>query len=46
MEITVSQVNGIIKIQERKNGILYKRMYIDYTKKECIADFKDYIKNV
>ena len=46
MEIYISQINGIIRIEQRINNILYKRTYIDYSKQECINDFKQYIKNL
>jgi hypothetical protein len=46
MQVEISQINGIIKISQRINDILHKRTYIDYSKKECIADFKQYIKTI
>lgn len=46
MKIYISQINGIIRIEQRINNILYKRTYIDYSKKECIKDFKQYIKTI
>ncbi len=39
-------VNGYYKMSTMKNGYLVHQMYIGYTRKEAIAEFKAYLKTV
>lgn len=46
MNIEISQITGIIRISKRKNDILYKQTYIDYSLTEAKKLFKQYFKTI
>ena len=46
MELSITQKNGTIQIEKRIKDVLYKKMYIDYTLKEAIKLFNEYIKTI
>ena len=46
MDIQISQINGTIRISKRKNDILYKQIYIDYSLKKAKKLFKQYFKTI